>query len=304
MKQAIQLSIVVPIFNSEKGIPTLFEELHKSLGHLSVEYIFVDDASMDNSWQQLKQLKINNQNVKIIRLGKNFGQHGATLCGFNNSEGQWVLTLDDDLEVKPEEAAKLLSNASEDFDLIYGEYEQQENWGRKILKSLYRMVSKLEGPNKGRGSSFRLIRGDLARTIAARHHHFVFIDEFLLWYTDKVQFVPVNNNPSPLRKSRYQTSGLVLTTGKLMMYSTAIPLKLVTRFGFFLAAVNLLVGLWFFRIYLIDKIEVKGYTSLIVSILFSTGVILFCLGIIAQYLRNVLMNLNNAPTFYIREKEC
>ena len=88
------------------------------------------------------------------------------------------------------------------------------------------------------------------------------------------------------------------------MYSTAIPLKAVTFTGFSLAAINFLIGIFFLRKYLIDKIEIKGYTSLIVSILFSTGLIIFCIGVIAQYMRAILTNLNNAPTYHISDKEC
>jgi hypothetical protein len=88
------------------------------------------------------------------------------------------------------------------------------------------------------------------------------------------------------------------------MYSTAIPLKAVTFTGFTLAAVNFLIGIFFLRKYFIDKIEIKGYTSLIVSVLFSTGLIIFCIGVIAQYMRAILVNLNNAPTYHISDKEC
>lgn len=303
-EKPIDLSVVVPVFNSENGLRDLYEALKENFPQHQVEFIFVDDSSVDGSWSVLQEIKTQDERVKIFRLAKNFGQHAATLCGFAESSGKWVLTLDDDMEVLPQEASKLLAHASDNVDLIYGEFQAEEPLKRRVMKAIYRKLSKWEGPNKGRGSSFRLIRGNLARTVAERHHHFVFIDEFLLWYTDKLHFVKVNNNPSPLRKSRYATRNLVVTTSKLMMYSTAIPLKLVTRFGFSLAFVNLVIGFWFLRKYLIDKIEVKGYTSLIISVLFSTGVILFCLGIIAQYLRNVLMNLNNAPSYYVKDKSC
>jgi hypothetical protein len=162
----------------------------------------------------------------------------------------------------------------------------------------------LEGAKKGRGSSFRLIESRLARKLAVNHRHFVFIDEFLLWYTSNISFVKVENNPSPIKKSRYKLGQLFDATGKVLIYSTGIPLKFVTYLGFTLAFVNSIVGSFFIYRHFVDKIAVKGYASLIVSILFSTGIILFSLGIIAQYLRTILKNINNAPLYHVDEKQC
>ena len=301
----VEYSVVIPIFNSSKGIQQLFNALNSTFSNASIEYIFVDDGSLDESWNELKVLKKNNSNVRIFRLAKNFGQHAATICGFAQAKGKWVLTLDDDLEVFPSEFEKLISiQKKTNAVVVYGEYAQEESFSRKISKSIYKRISKLEGSKKGRGSSFRLIQGDLARKLAESHRHFIFIDEFLLWYTDKVEFVNVNANPNPIRKSRYDMKGLVKTTGRVILYSTAIPLKFVTFLGFGLAAVNFLVGCFFLYKHYVDKIDVKGYTSLIVSILFSTGLIIFCIGIIAQYLRAVLKNMNNSPLYFVAEEEC
>jgi glycosyltransferase involved in cell wall biosynthesis len=301
----MNLSVVVPVFNNSKGIEALYDALASFFQTDTTEFIFVDDFSQDSSWEELKKLRIKDQRVKIIRLAKNFGQHAASLCGFAHSTGTFVLTIDDDLEVLPNEFQKLIDHQkATNAQVVYGEYRHQESTFKRLLKGVYKLASKLEGAKKGRGSSFRLINGEIARKLANNHKQFVFIDEFLLWYTDLVEFVPIQNNPSPLRKSRYKTKGLINTTANVIMYSTAIPLKAVTFTGFSLAAVNFLIGIFFLRKYLIDKIEVQGYTSLIISILFSTGLIIFCIGVIAQYMRAILTNLNNAPTYYISDKEC
>jgi len=301
----MKYSVVVPVYNNSKGISELYSSLSTFFESANCEFIFVDDFSQDTSWSELKKLRKLDNRVKIIRLSKNFGQHAATLCGFAHSSGEFVLTIDDDLEVMPSEFEHLIEkqNAS-NADVVYGEFQQEESFFKRSLKLIYKRISKLEGSKKGRGSSFRLINGEIARKLANNHKQFVFIDEFLLWYTDQVEFVRVQNNPSPLRKSRYKTKGLISTTANVMMYSTAIPLKAVTFTGFTLASINFLIGIFFLRKYLIDKIEVKGYTSLIVSVLFSTGLIIFCIGVIAQYMRAILKNLNNAPSYNIADKEC
>jgi len=300
----VKYSIVIPVFNNSKGIQRLYDQLKSFFKDHDAEFIFVDDGSKDESWSALKLLKKKDEMVRIFRLAKNFGQHAATLCGFSHAKGEWVLTIDDDLEVLPIEFEKLIQEQQKsEAIVVYGEYAQQDSFFRKLSKSIYKSLSKLEGSKKGRGSSFRLLKGDLARKLAESHRHFVFIDEFLLWYTDKVAFVKVENNPDPIRKSRYQMKNLVQTTGKVLLYSTAIPLKFVTFLGFGLAAINFLVGCFFLYKHFVDKIDVKGFTSLIVSVLFSTGLIIFCIGIIAQYLRAVLKNMNNSPLYFEAEKD-
>lgn len=301
----MKYSLVIPVYNNSKGISDLYEAISFFFKTNLAEFIFVDDFSQDSSWEELKKIRAKDQRCKIIRLSKNFGQHAATLCGFAESKGEFVLTLDDDLEVLPTEFQKLIDKQEiTKAKVVYGEYQQEESTFKRLLKSIYKRASKLEGAKKGRGSSFRLIEGEIARKLADSHKQFVFIDEFLLWYTHEIEFVAVINNPSALRKSRYKTKGLIRTTANVVMYSTAIPLKAVTLTGFSLAAINFLIGIFFLRKYFIDKIEIKGFTSLIVSILFSTGLIIFCIGVIAQYMRAILTNLNNAPTYHISDKEC
>lgn len=299
----LNLSIVIPTYNNEAGISSLLESIAQNELLKNAEIILVDDGSSDKTWKRILEEKQHNSFLKIIRLGKNFGQHAATLCGIAESSGDYVLTMDDDLVIHPNEIEKLIHKIDSETDVIYGEYKRKESISRRTLKYIYKKGAKIEGKYQGRGSSYRLIKGDLARKIAQEHRHFIFIDEFILWYTDRIQFVSVETNPNHLVKSRYEMRKLMDTTWHLMLYSTAIPLKIVTRVGFTLATVNFFIGLFFLRKYLIDKIEVKGYTSLIISVLFSTGLIMFSLGIIAQYMRSMLKNLNNAPLYHIAEKD-
>ena len=308
MISELKYSIIIPIYNSGVGLFDLHKEIISAFDfNIDFEIIYVDDFSQDNSWEILTEIKKNDSihKITIIRLSKNFGQHAATLCGFDYSRGKIILTMDDDLEVLPCEFEKLiLEYKKKQPQVVYGEYMQHESLGRRFFKFFYKSLARLEGKEKGRGSSFRLIEAELAKKLAENHRNFVFIDEFLLWYTQNVSFIKVENNPSSLRKSRYKIGRLINTTSNILLYSTGIPLKFVTYVGFILAFVNSIVGTFFIYRHFIDKIDVKGYASLIVSILFSTGIILFSIGIIAQYLRTILKNMNNAPLYYIDEKQC
>jgi glycosyltransferase involved in cell wall biosynthesis len=234
-------TIVVPVFNSGSGLFQLHQEITRALySQIAYDIVYVDDYSQDESWRVLNDIKNQDKNHKItlIRLSKNFGQHAATLCGFASASGDYILTMDDDLAVLPEEFKKLIKEREESgAQVVYGEYVQHESFGRKLFKFIYKTLARLEGGNKGRGSSFRLLEANLARKLAENHNHFVFIDEFLLWYTDKVSFVTVENHPSPIRKSRYRITRLIDTTGKVILYSTGIILVVIGIAGIYIGEI-------------------------------------------------------------------
>jgi polyisoprenyl-phosphate glycosyltransferase len=300
-------SIVIPVYNSANGLAKVHAETSAFFeGKYSYEIIFVDDGSTDGSWEELKKIKSNSSNTTVIRLSRNFGQHGATLCGFKHAKGDFIVTMDDDLEVEPKEISKLISlQQKENSDLVYGLYKKRNQpFFRGIFTSVYKLLSKLEGPQKGKGSSYRLIKKTIVDRLVKNHRQFVFIDELCLWYTKKLSFTEVEANPNFILKKRYKLTGLFKLTSTIVMFSSTLPLKLVTYIGILLAGTNFLVG----TIYLVKKIflkiEVPGYTSLIVSILFSTGMIIFCLGIIAQYISQSMRALNNAPSYNEDEVIC
>lgn len=303
----IDYSIVIPAYHAESSIGKLYEALNTYFASLqkSFEVILVDDASTDSTWKVLKELKQNNKNVKIVRFAKNFGQHAATLCGFSFAKGKFVITMDDDIEVHPNQITKLIEEqAKGNYDVVYGEYKKlNQPFFRGIFTKFYKFGSKMvEGKNKGKGSPFRLIKTELAHKLSETHRHFVFIDELLLWYTASFAFVHVNSNSDYIRKSGYSIGSLFRIATNVVMFSSASPLRLVTNVGIALASVNFIVGLF----YLIKKVvfhtSAKGYTSIIVSILFSTGLIVLSIGIVAQYIGKILQDVNKKPSYHISEK--
>ncbi len=303
----IEYSVIVPVYGAEKSV----EELHNYIkaffdGKASYEVIYVDDYSIDNSWDVLKQLKEKNKEVTIIRLSKNFGQHAATICGFKHAKGKFIITIDDDLEVHPYEIEKLIqAQKQSNADLTYGVYPKLDQSSMKgIFTRIYKFISKIEGKQKGKGSSFRLLKGNLAKSLAANHKQFVFIDELCLWYTNKVDFIDVKPNKGFIVKSRYRIGGLLKMTSTVVMFSSNFPLKLVTYLGLSLSVINFIVGLFYLARKFFFKTKVEGYTSIIVSILFSTGLIILCIGIIAQYIRQALKTINNAPCYNEDEVIC
>lgn len=303
----IQYSIIVPVYGSENAL----EKLHEAIlsffeGRFSFEIIYVDDHSSDKSWEVLKKIRSSCNNCTIVRLSKNFGQHAATLCGFKYAKGDFLITMDDDLEVHPNEAENLISvQARGNHDVVYGEYEKLNKPAlRSFFTALYKVLSKMEDGEKGKGSSFRLIKKEYAHKLVQNHKHFVFVDELLLWYTRNMAFIPVNANPHFVEKKRYNMGSLFSLAGNVILFSSTFPLKLVTRVGFLLFSVNFVIGIYFLLKKFFFKIDVEGYTSLIISILFSTGLIIFCIGVLAQYISRAVQTMNNVPAYNEEEVVC
>lgn len=300
-----EYSVVIPVYNSESTLEELFartKSIFASLGK-SFEMVFVDDCSKDKSWDCLTKLRNENPGEIIaIRLARNFGQHNAVFCGFEHSRGDLIITLDDDLQVPPEEIPKLINAFGEnDADLVYGYFGKKQhsffrNFGSFFIKRSSRIL--LQSP--GEGSSFRLLTRDLARNILKHNQHFMYIDELLLWYTGNISFVQVEHQKRTVSHSGYSTWKLMKLSFNIVIYYTAVPLRIMTYGGFILSILSFILAIRFIINKLIHDVPL-GYTSLIVAILFSTSIIMLCLGMIGEYLTRIYKVQNKKPPYSIKK---
>lgn len=302
---SVDFAVVVPVFDSQDTLEELFERTEKVFDKLekTFEVIFVDDGSRDNSWEVLKVLKERHPDkVKAISLSKNYGQHNALFCGLGFVDGSDVITIDDDLQTPPEEIEKLIEKHQETkADLVYGYYKRKKhsfirNLGSRLLKNSSKHLS--EAP--GEGSSFKLVENKLVSNIMNHYQNFVYIDELFLWYTEDIAFVLVEHHSRQGGRSGYSAGKLLRLFFNITIYYTAVPLKLMTAIGL----ISSLVSFGFAVRFIVRKIFFDvplGYTSIIVTVLFSASLILFSLGIIGEYLNRIYMVQNKKPPFSIKK---
>jgi glycosyltransferase involved in cell wall biosynthesis len=305
MQNAVDYSIIVPVYNGEKTIEELFVRTKAVFDKLnkSFEVVFVEDNGQDASWKIISNLhKQYAHIVKGIKLARNFGQHNALLCGFKNSSGNFVITIDDDLQIPPEEIEKLIQTYdAEEHELVYGIFQKKKHapW-RNFASFFIRSSSKSTKNAPGKGSSFKLITRDLADKLASHRQHFVFIDELLLWYTSDIGFVSVEHQSRKYARSGYSFFQLLRIYFNLVVFYTAVPLKIMTFVGF----ISSIISFIFAARFLIRKIFYHvpiGFTSIIVTVLFASGIILFSLGIIGEYLRRMYEVQNQKPPYSIKK---
>jgi undecaprenyl-phosphate 4-deoxy-4-formamido-L-arabinose transferase len=301
----IRYSIVVPVYNSEDSLAELYHEIGQVFAAInqSFEVIFVDDGSRDHSWEVLSALKAEHPDTIIaIKLGRNFGQHNATFCGLGFAKGESVITIDDDLQTPPREILRLIESAgSSGAELVYGFYgRKKHSAARNFASTSLKTSAKIFHNSPGEGSSFRLLTAALVQKILHHHQHFLFLDEILLWYTDEIAFTEVDHQPRKYQQSGYSWRRLLRLFADVVLYYTMVPLKVLVYGGFFISLITFGYGIFFIIKKLVYDVPL-GYTSLIVTILFSTSIILFSLGVLGEYLSRIYQVQNRKPPFAIKK---
>lgn len=299
-------SIIIPVFNSSQTLEELNSRINSTFqeNKLSYEIIFVEDGGNDNSWEIIKTLKtLHPENIKGVRLSKNYGQHNAVFCGMKFAEGDFIITIDDDLQLLPEEIPNLINKQIETgADLVYGIFNKKQHaFYRRVGSSYMKKAGKIISNAPGKGSSFRLITKDLIEKILAHHQNFVYIDELLLWYTDFIEFVQVIHKKRKNSKSGYSPVKLFKLAFNITIYYTTVPLRFMVISGVAISIISFLLGIYFIYKKVYFNVPL-GYTSMIVAILFSTSIILVSLGIIGEYLSRIYMVQNKKPPYTIREE--
>ena len=300
-----EFSIIIPVFNAETCLQNTVSQVVASIEKLtsSYEIILVDDGCLDNSWNIIKQLKASNQNIVGIKLNKNYGQHNALLCGLSHCSGEYIVTLDDDLEQQPQDIAGLFNRLkSENFDVVYGmPVNSQKSIFRSFLTFVYKRIIRTENKKAGEGSSFRIFTKKLKDNLITHSGFMFFVDEIILWYTDNIGYEKVEFQKSKKTNSGYGYSSLFMLSLRVLSLGSTLPLRFVRVLGFNISLISILAGLFFIYRKLVHKVPM-GYTSLMVVLLFSTGVVAFSLGIIGEYVGNLIALSNKKPPYSVKEK--
>jgi glycosyltransferase involved in cell wall biosynthesis len=217
------ITVVVPVYNSENSLEQLYKVLSKELKTRCNDYeiIMVDDGSLDNSYDKMKKLHSIDSRVKVIQLDGNFGQQNALMCGFHYSTGEYVVTLDDDLQHPPEEIYKLKKKIDKGYDVVYGipiikQHSGYRKMGSKMTNYLFNKIC--SKPKNIKVSSFRIIRKSFINEIIKDKTSFVYISAITFKNTNKVSNVDVKHNARKLGKSNYDFYKLLKLFIKLYLY--------------------------------------------------------------------------------------
>jgi undecaprenyl-phosphate 4-deoxy-4-formamido-L-arabinose transferase len=300
-------SVIVPVYKGAETISELATQLIQTLeGRVpDFEIIFINDGSPDNSWEVITGLSRQYAQVRGINLLRNYGQHNALLCGVHQARGEVIVTLDDDLQNPPGEIPRLLNKLAEGYDVVYGTPTQEQHG---LWRDLASQVTKLAlksamGVDTARQvSAFRAFRTAVRQGFADYHSPSVSIDVLLTWGAARFTAVPVTHQPRLAGHSNYTFRKLVRHAMNMVTGFSILPLQLASMMGFAFALFGLLVLIYGVGRYLIQGGSVPGFPFLASTIAIFSGVQLFALGIIGEYLARMHFRLQDRPPYVSGEQ--
>jgi len=299
-------SVVVPVYNSEGTLGRLYDRLKAVFDRMGApfEVIFVNDGSVDGSAGICAALADEKDNVVFVDLLRNFGQHNAILCGLTYAAGDYVLTLDDDLQNPPEEIPKLVAALKDgDYEVVYGapiekRHQPYRNLGSRMVLGV---MGVLFGKIPGKVSSFRLMTRTIKDCILRYKASFTFIDGLIFQNTRYVGFVDVLHEPRAVGSSNYNLKSLVMLATNLFFNFSIAPLRFVFMAGLTLAAGSGLFALWILIAKLTGIITFPGYASIMTYFSLLFGALFMFLGLIGEYVGRIAQGINSAPQFAVRK---
>jgi glycosyltransferase involved in cell wall biosynthesis len=302
----IEISVVSPVYRAEPLLAELVSRLEATLGTMGVSYeiVLVDDRSPDNSWSVLKGLAEKSQAINIYRLSRNFGQHYAITAGLSLAKGKWVVVMDCDLQDRPEEIPALYAKALEGSDAVVARRAQrQDKWSKRMSSRLYYstfsyLTDTVQDPAV---ANFGIYHRKVVDAILSMKDAIRYFPTMLQWVGFDRVFLDVVHDARAEGESSYNWSSLfALAFNNILAFSDK-PLKLTVRFGFYISAISLSIGVFYLIQYLLGEIDVLGFASLIISISFFSGMIIMILGIIGLYLGKVFEKVKGRPMYIISE---
>lgn len=300
------VSIVIPCYRSEKTIRKVVElsmDVFEGLPDYECEFLLVDDCSPDNTYEAIKGLAADYPCVHGYTLMRNFGQHNGIMCGLNHAHGDVVMGMDDDLQTHPSQIPAILAKLAEGYDVVYGTFPQSKNGVIKNFTSWLNRVSAeimLNRPKDLRTSSFWAITAQVKDQVIQYKNYNPYVEALFGRMTNKIGNVAIEHHEREEGTSGYTLSKLIKLWLAYFNY-TVLPLRVVSGVGAFTAAFGFLFGV----ITIIHKLLVPdtaaGWTSLLCTMLFFFGLILLALGIIGEYLGDIVLSVNSTPQYIVRE---
>jgi undecaprenyl-phosphate 4-deoxy-4-formamido-L-arabinose transferase len=301
----LDLSIVIPVYNSESILPELLTQIDKSIDFIEeFELILVNDNSPDNSWNIISELSEKYSFLKAINLRKNSGQHNAIMAGLNLAKGNVIIMMDDDLQHSPEYLNKLYNKIISGTDVCYTAFPEKKHKGWKILGSKFNdLVASilLDKPKGLYMSSFKAVSKEIKDEIITYDGPYVYLDGLILNATNNIAVLEVEHKERFDGDGNYNLIRSVSLWSKMATSFSVLPLRVATFIGLTISILSFLVGIYLVLLKLMTNSAPEGWTSLMVVVLFLGGIQLLSIGIIGEYVGRSYLKINRKKQYIIKE---
>ncbi len=301
------LSVVIPVFNESEVIGAFYDRISKvmdSLNSVSYEMIFVDDGSIDNSYQILVDLANSDTNVRVVKFSRNFGHQTAITAGIDLSKGDAVVIIDVDLQDPPELIKTFIGKWEEGYDVVYGVREKREGESRmKLLTAtlfyrILKMLVKIDIPLDV--GDFKLISRRVVKQLVALRERDRFVRGLISWVGFKQTGVHYARDKRYTGETKYPYGKMIRFAIDGITSFSSIPLKLSTWLGY-LTSLLAFVYMCYVFFQKIFGYTVQGWATIMVGMFFLGGVQLICLGIIGEYIGRIFNEIKQRPLYVIEE---
>jgi len=301
----LKYSVVIPVFNSEAIVGDTIDRTRAFFDEheLDFELILVNDGSRDRSWDTIAAKAREDARIIAIDLLRNSGQHTANYCGIQHATGDYLVTMDDDLQNPPEEIVHLIAKAAEGHDLVMGRFKQKRHslfrrWGSKLILTINRRI--FHQPADLVASNFRLIRRDVLDRIRAYRTTFPYITGMALMFAHSPANVDVEHHPRAVGQSNYSLLRIARLVMRILFSYSSFPLRFVATLGIVIAASSFALGSFYIVKNLFGNVAVAGWTTLVVLLSFFNGVTLTILGMLGEYVIRLLQQTSTDSGYHVR----
>jgi glycosyltransferase involved in cell wall biosynthesis len=298
-------SAVIPVFNSGAIVGDTLDQtagFFESRGW-SYEIIAVNDGSTDNSEAILREKALSNPHIVTINLIRNFGQHNALFCGLQHSHGDYVITLDDDLQNPPGEIIHLVDKALDGYDLVIGQFRQKSHARyRRIGSHMVAWINRhvFHQPRDLVLTNFRLIRRDVVDRICAYRTSFPYISGMVLMFSSQPANVLVEHKQRPVGKSNYSFFRIASLVMRILFNYSSFPLQVVSTLGIAIAAIAFLLGTFFILKSVFLGVRVPGWTTIVVLISLFSGINIAITSTLGEYVVRLMQQSGSTKSYYIK----
>jgi glycosyltransferase involved in cell wall biosynthesis len=301
------ISIVIPVYKAEDCLQVLYDRLRASLETINSDFeiILVEDCGGDRSWEIIVALAEQDPRVKGIQFSRNFGQHYGITAGLDHCDGDWVVVMDCDLQDRPEEIPRLYEKAQEGYDLVVGRRTERKDHPFKKLTSklFFRVFASLTDSHiDNRIGNFGIYSREVIKSIRKLKEQTRSFGLFAIWVGFKRAEMPIHHSHRHAGKSSYNfLRRFALALNSVVAYSNKI-LSLFVFLGFTISSLSFLYACWLILLHFVLGRSLLGWTSLIVSIYLTAGLIIAVIGVVGIYIGKIFDEVKERPLYIIRSK--
>lgn len=300
-----KISVVTPVYKSFEMLDELYTRLCSTLQQIDSDYeiIMVEDCGGDGSWEMISELAQKDNRIKGIQLSRNFGQHYAITTGLDYAKGDWVVVMDCDLQDQPEEIIKFYNKAKEGYDIVYGSRKiRHDSFFKKLSSNVfYKLLSYLtETRQDGSIANFGIYSRKVVDSVKSMKENLRYLPVMVNWVGFKSTTVPVEHAARKSGKSAYTLHKLINLALNVIIAFSDKPLRLTVKLGLLVSLMSMVYAVYIIIRAYLGLTNVQGWPSLIVSIWFFSGVIIFIMGIIGIYIGKIFDEVKRRPLYIIK----